>query len=100
MQEWGRGTDTIRVAEVQFRTDSSNPNRQNRTDGSVQFQFSLAMDSAGSVLGSQILKFLRTGFEPVRTELLHMNLPMFWAENEVRKVKILTVLRLQVTTEN
>ena len=44
-----------------------NQNQLNRTDNSVQFQFSLATPVVSSVLGSQISKILRTGSEPVQT---------------------------------
>jgi len=54
-------------AKVRFRTDT----RTERTEPSVQVQFSSVHGfwAVGSVLGSMIFKILRTGFEPVRTEL-------------------------------
>ena len=43
----------IRVAKVQFRTDTKNQNQQNRTDGSVLLWFGLATDSgSGSQFGT------------------------------------------------
>jgi len=56
-------------AKVQFQTDARTKNRKNRTV--VQVQFSLVHEfwTVSSVLGSMIFENLRTGFEPVRTEL-------------------------------
>jgi hypothetical protein len=59
-------SNSLSVAEVQFQTDAENRNWPNRTDSSVQVQFSLATPVVSSVLGSHISRNLRTGSEPVR----------------------------------
>ena len=57
--EWETGCTS--VAEVRFWTDAENWNRLNRTDSSVQFQFSPATLVVSLVLGSQISSISRTG---------------------------------------
>src|ERR1700678_783471 len=60
---------TSSVAEVQFRTDPENQNRQNRTENSVLFCSGSLSSLPCSVFGSLKFQIIRTGSEPVRTEL-------------------------------
>src|SRR5271168_3500579 len=57
------------VAEVQFRTDPENQNRQNRTENSVLFCSGSLSSLPCSVFGSLKFQIIRTGSKPVRTEL-------------------------------
>jgi len=59
------------VVMPKFGSELMQEPRTERTEPSVQVQFSSVQGfwGVGSVLGSMILKILRTGFEPVRTEL-------------------------------
>src|SRR5271168_4860626 len=57
------------VAEVQFRTDPENQNRQNRTENLVLFCSGSLSSLPCSVLGSLKFQIIRTGSKPVRAEL-------------------------------
>src|ERR1700678_1878218 len=65
----GLYTVTVRVAEVQFRTDGSDRTARTELSVQVQFWFWFGRQPAVQVRSSGFEKFLRTGFEPVRTEL-------------------------------
>jgi len=56
-------------AKVRFRTDARTENQKNQPSVQVQFSSVHGFWAVSSVLGSMIFKILRTGFEPVRTEL-------------------------------
>ena len=59
------------IAMPKFSSELMQELRTERTEPSVQVQFSSVQKywAVSSVLGSEDLNFLRTGFEPVRTEL-------------------------------
>jgi len=59
------------VVMPKFGSELMQEPRTKRTEPSVQVQFSSVHGfwAVGSVLGSMSFKILRTGFEPVRTEL-------------------------------
>ena len=61
----------IYLVMPKFGSELMQEPRTERTEPSVQVQFSSVHGfwAVGSVLGSMIFKILRTGFEPVRTEL-------------------------------
>src|ERR1700678_3026017 len=59
----------FRVAEVQFRTDGSDRTARTELSVQVQFWFWFGRQPAVQVRSSGFEKILRTGFEPVRTEL-------------------------------
>jgi len=56
----------ISVAEVQFRTDAENQNRQNRTESSVQFSSGSPVLAAVRFSVLRIPKNARTDWEPVK----------------------------------
>src|SRR6202522_1948527 len=64
-----RRPTAARVAEVQFRTDGSDRTARTELSVQVQFWFWFGRQPAVQVRSSGFEKILRTGFEPVRTEL-------------------------------
>ncbi|KAF8806138.1 hypothetical protein BYT27DRAFT_6641085 [Phlegmacium glaucopus] len=83
-----------------FGSEPTQEPRTERTEPSVQVQFSSVQDfwTVGPVLGSHISKILRTGFEPVRTELSAPD-PMF-LESESEKSHCSRTLSFQQQPTN
>jgi hypothetical protein len=85
----------IRIHSVNTSSHPSVPNccRTGRTRPTVQvqFRFSPAERWAGSILGFQILKCLRTGLKPVQT--FGLKFSIFLGSNEPLEVPISRILR-------